>query len=147
MAIRFHQPHPKFTLEKKTVHKKWIRACVEQFSKKPGSISFIFTTNDELLKMNREFLNHNYFTDVITFDYCEGDEVSGDIFISADQVAINATEYGVSEDEEMRRVMIHGVLHLLGFDDATEQERSQMRKMENDALLLWLKVIGNESAI
>lgn len=147
MAVSFHQQHPNFTLDKKSAHKKWIRTCVERFKKRPESISFIFNTNDELLQMNREFLNHNYFTDVITFDYGEGDKVSGDVFISVDQVALNASEYGVTPEEEMRRVMIHGVLHLIGYDDATEQERNQMRNLENDALLLWSKVIGNESGL
>ena len=147
MAVSFHQRHPEFSLKKKSVHKKWIHTCVGHFKKRPGSIAFIFTTNEELLRMNQEYLNHNYFTDVITFDYCEGDLVSGDVFISVDQVALNASEYKVSPGDEMRRVMIHGVLHLLGYDDATEQERSQMRELENDALLLWLKVVGNESGI
>ncbi len=89
--------------------------------------------------MNREYLNHDYFTDVITFDYSEGDLISGDVFISVDQVKINAGIYGAEIDDELRRVMIHGVLHLLGFEDSTEAEKAQMRKLENDALHLWLK--------
>ena len=88
--------------------------------------------------MNREYLNHNYFTDVITFDYSEGESVSGDIFISIDQVRENAKIFAVTEEEELRRVMIHGVLHLIGFRDSTEAEKKVMQKMENDALHLWL---------
>ncbi len=89
--------------------------------------------------MNRDYLNHDYFTDVITFDYSEGDLVSGDVFISIDQVQINAGIYNERFDEELKRVMIHGVLHLIGFGDKTKQEKDRMRKMENDALHLWLK--------
>ena len=89
--------------------------------------------------MNRDYLNHNYFTDVITFDYTDGIIVSGDVFISIDQVKKNAKIYKVDPDEELRRVMIHGVLHLLGFGDSSETEKKTMRKMENEALHLWLK--------
>lgn len=89
--------------------------------------------------MNREYLNHDYDTDVITFDYTEGDTVSGDVFISVEQVRINARKYEQEFDKELRRVMVHGVLHLIGFGDAEQDEKKLMRKMENDALHLWLK--------
>ena len=91
--------------------------------------------------MNREYLNHNYFTDVITFDYTEGDIISGDIFISLEQVTMNAEVYGAGRVEEIRRVMIHGVLHLLGFKDETDEEKATMREKENEALHLWLKKV------
>ena len=91
--------------------------------------------------MNQEFLNHNYFTDVITFDYSEGRVISGDVFISAEQVEINAGNYGTEPEEEMRRVMIHGVLHLMAYNDGTEEERESMRQLENEALHLWLKMV------
>ncbi len=89
--------------------------------------------------MNKEYLNHNYFTDVITFDYTEGDVVSGDVFISIDQVRENALVYGVPEEDELRRVMVHGILHLMGFNDASKEEKDTMRELENEALNLWLK--------
>ena len=89
--------------------------------------------------MNLEYLNHNYFTDVITFDYTDDHTISGDLFISIDQVKKNADFYGVKANEELRRVMIHGVLHLLGFNDASSGEREIMREKENEALHLWLK--------
>ena len=89
--------------------------------------------------MNREYLNHDYNTDVITFDYTEGDAISGDVFISVDQVRLNAISYSQKFDDELRRVMVHGVLHLIGFGDGTNQEKEKMRKMENEALHLWLK--------
>ena len=107
----------------------------------PGAISFIFTSNERLRLMNQEFLNHNYFTDVISFDYTEKDMVSGDIFISMEEVKKNAKFYGADPDNELRRVMIHGVTHLLGFADGTEEEKAIMRKKENEALHLWLKMV------
>jgi len=90
--------------------------------------------------MNRDYLNHNHFTDVITFDYSDGDVISGDIFISIEQVEENASFYNVSQSEELRRVIIHGVFHLLGFGDKTPLEKESMRKLENEALHLWLKL-------
>jgi probable rRNA maturation factor len=92
------------------------------------------------LLLNSKYLNHNYFTDVITFNYSEEGNISGDVFISVPQVAENAIRYKVVQDEELRRVMIHGVLHLIGFNDNTRAEMEEMRKMENDALHLWLNV-------
>jgi rRNA maturation RNase YbeY len=87
--------------------------------------------------MNREYLNHDYFTDVITFDYTDKDLIAGDIFISVDQVNINAGEYESMPDEELRRVMIHGVMHLLGYGDSNKKEQEEMRNLEREALILW----------
>ena len=139
MAIQFHSLQIKFDLKNKNLHKSWIKKCIDSYARIPGAISCIFTSNPTLREMNRDYLNHDYFTDVITFDYSEGDLVSGDVFISIDQVQINAGFYNERFDEELKRVMIHGVLHLIGFGDKTEQEKDRMRKMENDALHLWLK--------
>ncbi len=91
--------------------------------------------------MNREYLNHDHHTDVITFDYTQGKVIGGDIFISIDQVRINAVEYKVDTEEEMRRVMIHGILHLIGFNDGTADEKRKMREKENEALHLWVKMV------
>ncbi len=113
----------------------------------PDALSFIFTSNERLRLMNQEFLNHNYFTDVITFDYSEGNTISGDVFISIEQVKLNAERYGVSAEEEQRRVMIHGVLHLMGYGDASDEEKQIMRKKENEALNLWLKLSQNDFRI
>ena len=140
MAISFHSDHIHFQLKEKLKHKRWIRRYLGEFQRNPGQICFIFTSNGHLKLMNREFLNHNYFTDVITFDYSEDKMTSGDIFISIDQVRINAVKYGVDVAEEIRRVMIHGVLHLVGFMDETIEEKEIMQKKENEALHLWLKV-------
>lgn len=139
MAISFHSEKIQFDLEEKLRHKRWIRQCLSDFQKVPGKINFIYTSNEHILLMNRDFLNHNYYTDVISFDYTEGDVISGDIFISIEQVKKNAEIYGTDLNEELNRVMIHGILHLVGFKDGTEEEKQLMRKKENEALHLWLK--------
>lgn len=91
--------------------------------------------------MNRAYLNHNYFTDVITFDYSGEGILSGDIYISVEQVFLNADDYGSEASEELRRVMIHGILHLAGYGDSTVEERKKMRKLENEALNLWSRTV------
>jgi rRNA maturation RNase YbeY len=138
VAVSFHKEGVSFQLKEKNRHKRWIHASIKSKAKIPGELAIIFTSNEQLRLMNREYLNHNYFTDVITFDYTEEGIISGDIFISVDQVNLNAATHGTKPDDEMRRVMIHGVLHLMGFRDGTGDEREEMRKLEEEALLLWL---------
>ena len=137
MAISFHNEGISFQLKEKNRHKKWIRECIQSHQKIPGEIAYVFTSNERLRLMNREYLNHNYFTDVITFDYTEEKCVSGDIFISVEQVVLNAETFGTDSEDELRRVMIHGVLHLMGHTDSTKSEKEEMRNLENEALLLW----------
>lgn len=139
MDLSFHSEHILFNLPQEEKHASWILACIHSHRKSSGDISFIFTSNAHLLRMNKEYLNHNYFTDVITFDYTEGDVVSGDVFISIDQVRENALSYGVPEEDELRRVMVHGILHLVGFNDTSKEEKDTMRELENEALNLWIK--------
>ena len=138
MAVTFHNDGITFQLKERNRHKRWISGSVRAKEKTPGEITIIFTSNERLRLMNREYLNHNYFTDVITFDYTERGIISGDIFISVEQVIANAASHGTKPEEELRRVMIHGVLHLMGFRDSTDKEREEMRKLEDEALLLWL---------
>ena len=147
MAVSFHNEDITYKLTRKILHKNWIAACIGKLGKKAGAISFIFTSNPRILQLNREYLQHNYFTDVITFDYSDENLLSGDIFISIDQVKINALEYGVGVSAELRRVMVHGVLHLAGFKDSTEKEKDIMHELENDALTLWLKWDKNDAGI
>ena len=139
MSVSFHTEAIQFDLEQKIRHKGWIKNCIKTHKKLPGNISFIFTSNEHLKLMNNDYLNHNYFTDVITFDYSEEDFVSGDVFISVDQVKENARFYKEEPGHELRRVMIHGVLHLLGFRDSDADEKKIMHELENEALHLWLK--------
>lgn len=141
MAISFHNQEVTFHLKDRLKHRNWIIRSIEAHQRTPGEIAFIFTSNERLLQMNREYLNHNYYTDVITFDYTGSRKVSGDVFISVDQVRNNSGEFGVSFSDELRRVMIHGVLHLLGFGDGSSEEKRRMREMEEEALHLWLKLV------
>jgi rRNA maturation RNase YbeY len=137
VPVTFHTEKTDFNLKQKLKHKQWVKSWIESQGAICGQISFIFTSNKQLLSINKEFLNHNYFTDVITFDYSDGKKISGDVFISREQVEINAGNYGTDPEDEMRRVMIHGVLHLLAYTDSTDEERESMRQMENEALHLW----------
>ncbi len=141
MPVTFHTEKSNFNLEQKLQHKRWIKSWIESRNAVCGNLSFIFTSNKQLRLINQEYLNHNYFTDVITFDYSDGQKVSGDVFISIEQVEINSKTYSTDPAEELRRVMIHGVIHLLGYNDETDEERSSMRQLENEALHLWLKMV------
>ena len=112
----------------------WIKAVANEYGKQIGDIAYIFCSDEKILEVNREYLHHDYFTDIITFDYCEDDIISGDIFISLDTIRTNAAEYGVSEDNELHRVIIHGILHLCGEDDQTDAAQESMTNAENKAL-------------
>ena len=141
MPVKFHTEQVSFNLKQKLKHKQWINSWLDSHDSVCGELDFIFVSNKRIRLINQKFLNHDYNTDVITFDYGEGREISGDIFISIEQVRINALSYETEEDEELRRVMIHGVNHLLGYKDSNEEEREIMRQMENEALNLWLKMV------
>lgn len=104
---------------------------------KVGDIAYLFTNDERVYETNMQFLNHDTYTDIITFDYVEGDRVSGDIVISIDRVRENAEQFGDGFQRELHRVIIHGILHLLGQGDKTRREASQMRKKEQAALELW----------
>jgi probable rRNA maturation factor len=144
VPVTFHTEDILFDLPQKQKHKLWLRVWIESQGLSCGNLSFIYTSNKNIRSINRKYLNHNYFTDVITFDYREGNALSGDIFISVEQVRKNSISYGTKEVDEFRRVMIHGVLHLQGYKDDTEEERARMHQLENDALLLWLEIEGND---
>jgi probable rRNA maturation factor len=107
----------------------------------PGDLSFILITDTNIRKINQEFLKHDYFTDVITFGYNEGTILNGEIYISLETVESNSINYEVSLRNELLRVMSHGIIHLMGYDDSTKEERSEMRRIEN----LWLKRLGEDT--
>ena len=121
----------KFELKGKLLNNRWLKMVVGSEVKKMGDLSIIFCSDPYILDINLRYLQHDYFTDIITFDYCEGDTVSGDLFISIDSVRENALFYGASFEDELDRVMVHGVLHLLGYDDHTPEEQAVMRAREN----------------
>ena len=114
----------------------WIKAVAQSHSKRVGEIAYIFCSDEKILEVNRQYLHHDYYTDIITFDYTEGTRLSGDIFISLDTVRTNAVEFGTDYDTELHRVIIHGILHLAGINDKGPGEREIMEAAENAALQL-----------
>lgn len=119
---------------KKQVTSSWIKETAGSYGFKTGDIAYIFCSDEKILEINQKYLQHDYFTDIITFDYSENNIISGDIFISVDTVRTNAMEFGVSFEQELKRILIHGVLHLCGQDDKTTELRRQMTEKENMAL-------------
>jgi probable rRNA maturation factor len=117
--------------------KNWIRKIIEKEKKILGTVNYSFVDDEALLKMNVQYLNHNTYTDIITFDYSEGKKISGDIFISVDRVKENAEKFDVSFEEEFHRVIIHGVLHLCGYMDKSKSDSELMRRKENSSLKLF----------
>ena len=112
----------------------WLKDLIISEDKIPGNLCFVLSTDDKVLEINKKYLGHTDFTDVITFDYTKGGEIHGDIFISMDRIRENAEKYQVTQDEELRRVMAHGVLHLMGYTDKTEAEKTEMTDKENEKL-------------
>ncbi len=139
MAILFLEKTPGFTLRKKRELKKWIKDAVASENRICGDITFVFESDEKVYRVNVEYLGHEWYTDVISFNYQTGEEVGGDIIISVDRVRENALKYDVAFELELRRVMIHGVLHLAGYDDGTEEERRNMMRLEDKYLDLWRK--------
>lgn len=115
---------------------EWFNKVTTREGKLLDEITIIFCSDEYLLQMNREHLDHDYYTDIITFDYCWEDHVAGDLFISVDRVRDNASSYNASFEDELNRVIIHGVLHLCGYKDKSEEDELLMRSKENEALLL-----------
>lgn len=144
MAIRFSVQDVHFELENEQNLKKWISNVVLRRGKSVGNISYLFCDDNYLLGVNRQYLNHDTYTDIITFDYVVGNLVSGDIMISVDRVGENAEKFGVLFEQELHRVVIHGVLHLLGQGDKTDSEAAEMRRLENEALALWNEMFHGE---
>ena len=114
----------------------WVKAVAASYGKKVGEIAYIFVDDEEILRVNREYLQHDYYTDIITFDYTEGDTISGDLFISLDTVRTNAEQFDKPDDEELHRVIIHGILHLCGINDKGPGEREIMEAAEDKALAM-----------
>jgi rRNA maturation RNase YbeY len=137
MAIYFSTENIAFDLKNKLKVKKWISDIIKAQNKKVGDISYLFCDDAYLIEVNRTYLDHDTYTDIITFDYVEGDFISGDIMISVERVKENAQLFNTSFDQELHRVIIHGILHLLGQGDKTDKQAAQMRKKEEAALALW----------
>ena len=134
--ILFHS-ETKYTLPSKRKYKNWLSRLAETEQKKIGEINYIFCDDEYLLKVNQQYLQHDTYTDIISFDYSEGKAVSGDIMISVERVNENAQKYQVSFDDELLRVMAHGILHFCGYKDKTTKESSMMRSKEDAAVKLF----------
>ena len=137
MAIQFYNEDITMPSFRKTDTKEWIKKIADSFGKKVGDVSYIFCNDEKILDVNRTYLQHDYYTDIISFDYTEGDRISGDLFISVDTVRSNAEEFNQNFDTELHRVIIHGILHLCGVNDQSPEERAHMIEQENKALALY----------
>ena len=121
---------------KKRETTEWIKSVAATYGKRVGEIAYIFCSDEKILEVNRQYLQHDYYTDIITFDYCEGNRLSGDLFISLDTVRTNAEQFADNNYErELYRVIIHGILHLLGYDHVTPEQERQMFGLQRQLLL------------
>ena len=116
--------------------RNWVKAVAATYQKKVGEIGYLFCSDERILEVNRQFLQHDYYTDIITFDYCQGDRIAGDLVISLDTVRTNAEQFGAEYETELNRVIIHGILHLCGINDKGPGEREIMEAEENRALAM-----------
>jgi len=131
MSIKFFNEETKYHLKDRIRLKKWINSVIHSEQNESGVINFIFTSDNYLLNINKEYLSHNYYTDIVTFNYCEKNIINGDVFISIETVKNNSTRFDVTFIEELYRVMIHGILHLIGYDDKSDEEKVVMKEKEN----------------
>ncbi len=134
MSITFDSDNIDFPNIKKRETSAWIKKIANSYNKKVGNVGYLFCNDEKILEINRQYLDHDFYTDIISFDYSEGDIISGDIFISLDTVRTNSQKYNTDYQEELYRVIIHGVLHLCGLDDKLEEDAIRMRESENSAL-------------
>ena len=136
MAVSFYTEGVDLPAINKTIIRNWVKQVAELHGKRVGEISYIFCDDEKILEVNRQYLQHDYYTDIITFDYTEGNKIAGDLFISLDTVRTNAEQFGQEYNTELHRVIIHGVLHLCGINDKGPGEREVMEAEENKALAL-----------
>ena len=136
MTISFHAEDIELPAIKKEAVSNWIKAVTETYGKKTGDITYIFWSDEKILEVNRQYLQHDYYTDIITFDYTSGNKISGDLFISLDTVKTNSEKFETPYNEELHRTIIHGILHLCGINDKGPGEREIMEENENKALAI-----------
>lgn len=134
--ITYNAENVKMPAIKKREVTKWIRAVAATYGKTVGEVGYLFCDDEKILEVNREFLEHDYYTDIITFDYDDGDQINGDIVISLDTIRTNAEQFNKPYEEELYRVIIHGILHLCGINDKGPGEREIMEAAEDKALAL-----------
>lgn len=131
MSIQYFSEDVPFPKLKRRATSKWIKNVITSEGKRVGDISFIFCSDSYLLDVNKKYLDHDYYTDIITFDYVEGLVISGDIFISVDRVKENSVEFKTTSADELNRILIHGILHLLGYKDKQKRDKILMTEKEN----------------
>jgi len=131
VPVYLHSEVPTYSFKNKKVIKDWLKTVIQLENKVLGDINVIVVSDGELLDINKKFLKHNYFTDVITFNYNDNDVVSGDIYISLDRINENAKKLKDTPETELNRVIVHGVLHLLGYDDKTSNQKVEIRSKED----------------
>jgi len=134
--VSFVSNNTTFKLKQAVRHRTWVERIIIANHKFPSEIQFIFSNDTFLADLNKKYLNHSTFTDIITFNYNSGHYISGDIFISIERVKANAEKFKADFNSELQRVMIHGILHLLGYNDKTDAEKKKIRKKEDEALLI-----------
>lgn len=137
MSVRFFNEDVSAPKIRRRVIASWIKEVVLSEGKSLGDINFIFCSDSYLLTVNQKYLNHDYYTDIITFDYVDENIISGDVFISVDRVLENSGIFKVDAPDEFRRILVHGVLHLLGYKDKSTQEKEEMTKKEDEYLTLF----------
>ena len=142
MPVKFFYDSVKFRLRRSTNLKNYLSDNIKTKNYFLGDIHYIFVTDQALFEINKEFLNHNYFTDIITFDYNEKKTVNGEIYISLETVYKNSVKYNVSFKIELLRVVVHGILHLIGYDDKTERDKIRMREEEDIWIMSYLERHG-----
>lgn len=131
MSVYFHNEDNSYVLPAKRKVKSWLKTSIEHQKMSIGTINIVFCSDQHLLGINIEYLNHDYYTDIITFNYCEAKLISGDLFISIDRIKDNSKNNKLLFVNELHRVIIHGVLHLCGFNDKTKAEKKEIRQMED----------------
>lgn len=134
--ITYNAENVKMPAIKRRITNAWIKAVAATYNRKVGDIGYMFVDDEKILEVNKEYLGHDYYTDIITFDYDEDDVINGDLVISLDTVRTNAEQFAKNYDEELHRVIIHGVLHLCGINDKGPGEREIMEAAENKALTM-----------
>ena len=136
MAVKFHTDGVELPKIDKKAISQWVKSVAGNYERSIGEINYIFCSDEKILEVNNQYLQHDYYTDIITFDYDEDDVINGDLVISLDTVRTNAEKFGKTYDEELHRVIIHGILHLCGINDKGQGEREIMEAAENKALAM-----------
>lgn len=139
MSISFQTEDVKQPKIKKREVSTWIKAVAADYGKKVGELAYMFCSDEKILEVNKQYLQHDYYTDIITFDYTDEETISGDIFISLDTVKSNSEKFEVKFEDELHRIIIHGVLHLCGINDKSPEERKHMTECENKALAMYIR--------